>query len=186
MIILIIIRHCFFVFFFPESKLKGKLWIPLVLKILSEDARRGVLNCLFQKVLMRTEAGRDSFFLFPFSHFFFLSFLKVRLFLVLPGVSLCSNNQQPMVHRDGKEQTDGHLLNIQIMFPVFKTGEGWCQVGGGNLNFFFWSKDKWSCFPCVENGMDAMLNFRFSLYLFLRHFSRAEGVCLTRLRDHNV
>lgn len=167
MIILIIIRYCFFVFFFPETKLQRKLWIPPVLQILSEEARRGLLNCLVHKVLTRAEAGRNSFVWFSSGHFFPLPWGW--------GCSWCCHvwvcvvtNQPPMVHRDGNEPNDGHLFNIPIIFPVFKTGEGWCWVGGGHLKTFLWSQDKRSCFPCVENGMDVMLNFRFSLFIYFR------------------
>lgn len=70
-IIIIIFRFFFLCFLFLwKLKLKGKLWIPLVLEILSDDAMRGVLNCVVQKVLMRTEAGRNLFCLFPFGLFF--------------------------------------------------------------------------------------------------------------------
>lgn len=139
---------------------------------------------------MRTQAGHNLFFLFPFGHFFLpFFFLKVRLFLALPGVSLCSYNQRLMVHRDRREWNNGNLLNIQIIFPVFKTGDGWHRVGKKTENlFFFWSKDKWSCFPCVENGMDVMMNFRFfSLFIFDTSLGQNESVRpISMIRTYNL
>lgn len=102
-----------------------------MLEILSDDAMRGVLNCVVQKVLMRTEAGRNLFFVS-----FWSFFLEGE---VVPDVARCESVQLQSTANGAqrsKRVKHGNLLNIQTIFSVFKTGEGGDSVGGRTKYFF--------------------------------------------------
>lgn len=101
-IIIITIRHCFSVLSGNQAERKT-VDSTCAREALVKDAMRGVSNLSCPKG-SNEDIEQDTTYSFCFLSFFFL---KMRLFLVFPGVSLCSYNQQPSlqltVHRDLKE-----------------------------------------------------------------------------------
>lgn len=98
----------------------------------------------------------------------------MRLFLVFPGVSLCSYNQQPSlqltVHRDLKESNMKTCSTSKYFFLFLKL-EWRLTLGGKKTADIFFYNFEWRKMKLISphgkwNGCDAEFQF-FPCYLFL-------------------